>query len=47
MAQMSENGLNSKMFAAIHKERIDKVCTDSIAKAFVTVNEERRSYFGR
>ena len=31
---MSENGLNSKMFPAIHKERIDKVCTASVAKSF-------------
>jgi hypothetical protein len=34
------------MFAAtMHKERIDTVCAESIAKAFITVNKQRCSKF--
>jgi hypothetical protein len=29
----------------MHKERIDTVCAESIAKAFITVNKQRRSNF--
>ena len=44
---MSENSLNNRMFAAIHKERIDAVQSEYIAKLFVTSNERRRRYFGK
>jgi hypothetical protein len=44
---MSENSLNNRMFAAIHKGRIDAVHSKSIAKVFVTLNEQRRRYFGK
>ena len=44
---MSENSLNHRMFAAIHKGRIDAVQSENIAKEFVTSNEQRWCYFGK
>ena len=44
---MSENSLNNRMFAAIHKGRIDVVQSENIAEEFVTSNEQRRRYFGK
>ena len=46
-SSMSENSLNHRMFAVIHKGRIDVVQSENIAKEFVTSNEQRRRYFGK
>jgi len=37
---MSSNKLNSSMFAAIHKERIDTVSSESVANEFISVMTE-------
>ncbi|XP_028414610.1 zinc finger MYM-type protein 1-like [Dendronephthya gigantea] len=44
---MSENTLNNRMFAAIHKGRIDEINSENIAKEFIVANEQRRRYFGK
>ena len=44
---MSENSLNNKMFATIHKDRIDAVDSERVAKVFVASSEQRRRYFGK
>lgn len=45
-ATMSANSLNNKMFSSLHKDRMDNVNIEKIAKEFISVNEKRRNYFG-
>ena len=44
---MSENSLNNKMFATIHKDRIDAVDSERVATVFVASSKQRRRYFGQ
>ena len=41
------NTLNNRIFSVIHKQRIDEVAAQQVAKEFVEINEQRRIYFGQ
>ena len=43
---MSANTLNNRMFATIHKTRIDSVDSERIARQFIAESFERQNYFG-
>jgi hypothetical protein len=45
-ANLGQNGLNNVMFAHIHKQLMDEVDFDAVAKEFVTRSDARRRYFG-
>ena len=42
---MSSNTLDKRIFSVIHKQRIDEVAAQEVAKEFVEINEQRRIYF--
>ena len=44
---MLSNTLNNRMFCVVHKQRIDDVSTQEVAKEFVEKNDQRRMYFGQ
>lgn len=44
---LTANSLNNKMFASIHRDRMDDVSSEKIAREFVANSQERRNYFGR
>lgn len=44
---LTANSLNNKMFASIHRDRMDDVSSEKIAREFDANSQERRNYFGR
>jgi len=42
-SSMSSNTLNNRILSVIHRERIDEVAAQEVAKEFVEINEQRRS----
>ena len=46
-SSMLSNTLNNRMFCVIHKQRIDDVSTQEVAKEFVEKNDQRMMYFGQ
>ena len=46
-ASMTANTLTNRMFAAIHKERLDAVDTETIAREFIMKIPQRIGYFGK
>ena len=43
----SSMSLNNRIFSVIHKQRIDEVAAQEVAKESVEINEQRRIYFGQ
>ena len=43
---MSANSLNNRMFATIHKKRMDNLCIEDIAVQFINQTDTRQKYFG-
>ena len=41
------NTLNNWIFSVIHRQRIDEVAAQQVAKEFVEINEQRRIYSGQ
>jgi len=39
-SSMSSNTLNNRIFSVIHRERIDEVAAQEVAKEFVEINEQ-------
>ena len=46
-SSMTANSLSNKMFANLHKQRIDNVNLETVASDFIARSERRKSYFGR
>ena len=46
-SSMSEQGLNNCMLLHIHKDLTDACDMEQVARDFISVNSERRNYFGR
>ena len=46
-ASMTANTLTNRMFATIHKERLDAVDTETIAREFILKVPQRIEYFGK
>ena len=44
---MTANSLSNKMFANLHKERMDTINIEKIASEFIERSERRKKYFGR
>ena len=45
-SNMTANSLSNRMFASLHKERIDHINLQKVAKEFVARSERRNKYFG-
>ena len=46
-SSLTANSLNILMFSAIHTARLDAVDLKKIAEDFISVNNQRESYFGK
>ena len=46
-SNMTANFLSNKMFANLHKERMDTINIEKIASEFIERSERRKNYFGR
>lgn len=45
-SKSGQNHLNNVMFAHIHKDIMDKINFEMVARAFINLNEDRKKYFG-
>ena len=46
-SNMTANSLSNKVFANLHKQRIDNFNLETVANDFIARSERRKSYFGR